>query len=130
MLGRRALRSRLMTAMATQLHGAAGAELTAFVGRARELAELLALAPTTRALTLCGAGGIGKSRLALRLLAELATGFADGAWFVELADLRQPDLVPARIAGVLGVVEEPGRPQLATLADAIRGRELLIALDT
>src|SRR6266851_3452574 len=116
--------------MQTLVKGTAGAELTAFVGRARELAELLTLAPKTRALTLCGAGGIGKSRLALRLLADLAPGFADGAWFVELADLRQPDLVPARIAAVLGLVEEPGRPQLATLADAIRHRELLIVLDT
>jgi predicted ATPase/DNA-binding CsgD family transcriptional regulator/tetratricopeptide (TPR) repeat protein len=115
--------------METLVKGTTGAELTAFVGRARELAALLRLVPTTRALTLFGAGGIGKSRLALRLLANLAPGFADGAWFVELADLHQPDLVPARIAAVLGVVEEPGRPQLATLADAIRHRELLIVLD-
>jgi predicted ATPase/DNA-binding CsgD family transcriptional regulator len=116
--------------MRSRVHGIAGAELTAFVGRERELRELRDAAATTRALTLCGAGGIGKTRLAVRLLGELAPGFADGAWFVDLADLRQADLVAARIAAVLGVIEEPGRPLLATLGDAIRARELLIVLDT
>jgi predicted ATPase len=52
----------------------------------------------TRALTLCGPGGIGKSRLALRVLAEAAAEFPDGAWLVELSDLRQPDLVVSRVA--------------------------------
>jgi predicted ATPase/DNA-binding CsgD family transcriptional regulator len=83
----------------------------------------------TRALTLCGAGGIGKTRLALRILAEVADDFADGAWFVELGDLRQPELVVSRIATTIGVGEEPGRPLLDTLADALRSRQLLLALD-
>ena len=84
---------------------------------------------STRALTLCGPGGIGKTRLALRLLASMAAGFPDGAWFVELADLQQPDLVISRVAAVLGVSEEPGRPLLETLADVLRRRRLLLALD-
>jgi predicted ATPase/tetratricopeptide (TPR) repeat protein len=84
---------------------------------------------STRALTLCGPGGIGKTRLALRLLAAVAAEFPDGAWFVELADLRQPDLVISRVAAVLGVSEEPGRPLLETLADVLRRRRLLLALD-
>ena len=83
-----------------------------------------------RALTLCGPAGIGKSRLALRLLALMEAEFPDGAWFVELADLRQPDLVVSRVAAVLGVSEEPGRPLLETLAEALRPRRLLLALDT
>src|SRR5262249_30905553 len=58
-----------------------------FVGRERELAELLRLVRVTRALTLCGAGGIGKTRLALRILAAAADEFPDGTWFVELGDL-------------------------------------------
>jgi predicted ATPase len=84
---------------------------------------------STRALTLCGPGGIGKTRLALRLLAAMAAEFPDGAWFVELADLRQPDLVISRVAAVLGVSEEPGRPLLETVADVLRRRRLLLALD-
>ena len=110
-------------------HGHAGEEATAFVGRERELRDLRRLAPVVRALTLCGAAGIGKTRLAIRLAAELADGFPDGAWFVELADLRQPDLVASRVASLLGVVEEPGRALAATLADALKPRRLLLVLD-
>jgi predicted ATPase/DNA-binding NarL/FixJ family response regulator len=115
--------------MESGVHGSAGEELSSFVGRERELAELRALVPAVRALTLAGTAGIGKTRLAVRLVAVLADDFEDGAWFVELADLRQPDLVAARIAAAVGVIEEPGRPLLATLADALRPREILIALD-
>src|SRR5580658_1958261 len=115
--------------MEPAIHGGAAAELNAFVGRGRELDELRALAADARALMLCGAGGIGKTRLAVRLLAELAPGYPDGTWLVELADLRQPDLVVSRIASVIGVTEEPGRPLLATLADALRSRQMLVCLD-
>jgi predicted ATPase/DNA-binding CsgD family transcriptional regulator len=82
-----------------------------------------------RVLTLCGAGGIGKTRLALRILAAVADQFPDGVWFVELADLRQPDLVVSRIAATMGITEEPGRGLLDTLADALRSRQMLLALD-
>ncbi len=84
---------------------------------------------STRALTLCGPGGIGKTRLALRLLTSMAAEFPDGAWFVELADLRQPDLVISRVAAVIGISEEPGRPLLETLGHALRPCRLLLALD-
>ena len=104
-------------------------EPNSFVGRERELDELRRLVYSTRALTLCGPGGIGKTRLALRLLASMMAEFPDGAWFVELADLQQPDLVISRVAAVLGVSEEPGRPLLETLADVLRRRRLLLALD-
>ncbi len=83
-----------------------------------------------RAVTLCGAGGIGKTRLALRILSGVtADEFPDGAWLIELGDLRQPDLVVSRVASVIGVGEEPGRPLLDTLADALTSRRLLLALD-
>jgi predicted ATPase/DNA-binding CsgD family transcriptional regulator len=111
------------------IHGDAGAEFNAFIGRERELGELRAIAAGTRALTLCGAGGIGKTRLATHLVADLSPGYADGAWLVELAELRQPDLVASKIASVIGVTEEPGRPLLATLADALRSRQMLLCLD-
>jgi len=104
-------------------------EQNSFVGRERELDKLQQLVGVTRALTLCGAGGIGKTRLALRMLAAVADDFPDGVWFVELGDLQQPDLVVARVASAVGVDEEPGRPLLETLADALRPRRLLLALD-
>jgi len=105
-------------------------EPNSFIGRERELSELSRLVYSTRALTLCGPGGIGKSRLALRLLAMMEAEFPDGAWLVELGELRQPDLVVSRVAAVVGVSEEPGRPLLETLAEALRPRRLLLALDT
>ncbi|MGO9297706.1 MAG: LuxR C-terminal-related transcriptional regulator [Streptosporangiaceae bacterium] len=115
--------------MSDQVHGNLGGEPSSFVGRTAELAELRRLAAGSRALTLCGAGGIGKTRLALRLLAVLAPGYPDGTWFVDLSDLREPDLVVSRIASVIGVAEEPGRLLLDTLADALRPRQVLLGLD-
>jgi predicted ATPase/DNA-binding CsgD family transcriptional regulator len=106
-----------------------GDEPDSFVGRERELDELRLLARDKRAVTLCGAGGIGKTRLVLRLLAALAPVFPDGAWFVELGDLRQPELVVSKVAATIGVAEEPGVPLLDTLADALRARRILLALD-
>jgi predicted ATPase/DNA-binding CsgD family transcriptional regulator len=104
-------------------------EPNTFVGRERELVELHRMLRRARALTLCGPGGIGKTRLALRLLATSAAEFPDGVWFVELADLQQADLVVSRIAAVIGITEEAGRPLLETLGDALRPRRLLLALD-
>ena len=100
-----------------------------FIGREREIAELRRMLRQARALTLCGPGGIGKTRLALRILSAAADEFPDGTWLVELADLRQPDLVTSRVAAWIGVSEEAGRPLLDTLADALRPRRLLLALD-
>jgi predicted ATPase/DNA-binding CsgD family transcriptional regulator len=104
-------------------------EPNSFIGREQELRELSGMLQATRALTLCGPGGIGKTRLALRVMAAASGGFAGGTWFVELADLRQPEMVVPRVAAVLGVTEEPGRPLLQTLTDALRPRQLLLALD-
>jgi predicted ATPase/DNA-binding CsgD family transcriptional regulator len=100
-----------------------------FVGRERELTELCELLGVTRALTLCGPGGIGKTRLALRVLHTVVAAFPDGGCFVDLGDLWQPDLVVSRVASALGVGEEPGRPLLDTLADAVAARRMLLVLD-
>ena len=104
-------------------------EPNSFIGRERELGELRWMLRHVRALTLCGPGGIGKTRLALRILAEAADEFPEGVCFVELADLRHPDQVASRVAAVTGVSEEAGRPLAETLADALRPRRLLLALD-
>jgi predicted ATPase/DNA-binding CsgD family transcriptional regulator len=104
-------------------------EPNSFVGREREVDELCRFVPMMRASTLCGTGGIGKTRLAQRLLAALADDFPDGAWFVELGDVRQPDMVVSRVASVIGVDEERGRPLVETLAEALRCRTMLLALD-
>src|SRR5258708_38418778 len=93
-------------------------EQNSFVGRERELAELRQVLRRARALTLCGPGGIGKTRLALRVLASVAGEFPDGVWFVELADLRQADQVASRIAAVIGITEAATRPLPGTLGPA------------
>ena len=106
------------------------AEPNSFVGRERDLAELARLLSDVRALTLCGPGGIGKTRLALRLACEVVPDFPDGAWLVELADTDDAALVARRVAVPFGVREEPDRPLVETLTAALRPRRLLLILDT
>ena len=105
-------------------------EPNSFVGRERDLADLGMLLADVRMLTLCGPGGVGKTRLAGRLASQLSERFGGGAWLVELADATDPALIAVRIAAVLGVREEPDRPVRETLADALRQRQLLLVLDT
>src|SRR6516162_11579656 len=90
-----------------QWPGNVPAELTSFVGRARELAEVRRLLAAVRVVTLTGPGGIGKSRLALRAAHKLGRYFPDGVWLAELAGLDGPDLVPYALARSLGVYEQP-----------------------
>ena len=104
-------------------------EFSSFVGRMSEISELRELMRAMRAVTLCGAGGIGKSRLALRLLAAISADFPDGFWFVELGEVRQAEHVIAQVAAAVGVHEEPGRPLLDTLADSLRYRRAVLVLD-
>src|ERR1700684_805747 len=112
-------------------HDPAGARAAAdsFVGRERELAGLRQLTATARVIALCGPAGIGKTRLLQQLVADVAADFAGGAVVVSLGDLRQPDLIAPRVAAAIGIAEEPGIPPAATLAEALRGRRLLLALD-
>jgi predicted ATPase/DNA-binding SARP family transcriptional activator len=110
-----------------------GAELplapNALIGRQRELAELRVLMerPGVRFVSLTGAGGSGKSRLALELARELEPTFANGAILVELASLSDPQLMLATTARALGL--DPGRDALTTLHDALHQREILLVLD-
>ena len=104
-------------------------DFSSFIGRNAEVGEVRALLRSARAVTLWGPGGIGKSRLALRLLSEVAGDYPDGSWFAELADLRRADDVVPTVASVIGVDEEPGRPLVTTLADALRDRQVILVLD-
>jgi predicted ATPase len=105
------------------------AQSASFVGRHRELAEVRDLVNSGRLVTLTGAGGSGKTRLALQVAAELLDGSGDGVWLVELAPVTSPDGVATAIAETLGAVSELGRPVLETLLDALAHQNILIVLD-
>ena len=104
------------------------AALTGLIGRVRELDEIEALLATSRLLTLTGAGGSGKTRLAQELTARAAPLYDDVAW-IELATLSDAALIAQFVAGVLGVNEEPGGPLLAAIAANLRDRRVLLVLD-
>jgi predicted ATPase/class 3 adenylate cyclase len=104
-------------------------QLTSFIGREQEVRELSSRLRTARLLTLTGAGGIGKTRLAIQVAAEVLAGFRDGVWLVELASIADPALVPPAVAAILGVREQLGRPLADTLSDYLRPRAALLVLD-
>jgi predicted ATPase/class 3 adenylate cyclase/DNA-binding CsgD family transcriptional regulator len=104
-------------------------QLTTFVGRAEELALLRGAMAETRLLTLTGAGGAGKTRLALQLAADLLERFPDGVWWVDLAPVSDPHLVAEALAGVLGVRPLPGMTMLDACANYLSSARALLALD-
>jgi predicted ATPase/DNA-binding CsgD family transcriptional regulator len=105
------------------------AQTALFIGRRREIAEIKRLLSQSRLLTLTGTGGTGKTRLALKVAAEIAETFADGICFVDLAPLSNHALVVKAIAGALGVLENAREPLLDTLKRALAEREMLLLID-
>jgi predicted ATPase/class 3 adenylate cyclase len=105
------------------------AQFTSFIGRSRQLAEIRSLRTTNRLVTLTGSGGAGKTRLALQAAADDVDDSGSEVWLVELAPVRETELVVARTAEAVGVREEPGRPLLGVLVDALRTRRALLVLD-
>jgi predicted ATPase/class 3 adenylate cyclase/DNA-binding CsgD family transcriptional regulator len=105
------------------------AQLTTFIGRHDELAEISKLLHENRLLTLTGAGGCGKTRLALQCAAEASERFVDGTWFCNFGPVGDAQLVPATIASALGIHEEPNRPFVETIASRLTGRRTLLLLD-
>jgi len=107
------------------------ATLTPFVGRQAELEQVRQLLadPVYRLLTLTGAGGVGKTRLALQVADELQGNYPQGAWLVELASLSDPKLVPQTVAAAFDLRPDRDRPILTVLVDSLRGRNLLLVLD-
>ena len=105
-------------------------ELSSFVGRERQIAEVKRLLlGGNRLLTLTGPGGCGKTRLALAVAFEVMEGFEGGVWLVELASLSDPDLVPQAVASTLGVREAQDRPLIETLSARLGSRKMLLVLD-
>jgi predicted ATPase/DNA-binding NarL/FixJ family response regulator len=104
-------------------------DLTSFVGRRRELSTAKRLLGESRLVTLTGAGGVGKTRLALRLASQLERAFEDGIWLVDLATLTDPGLVAQRVARALGLRDDSNRWSVAVLADYLADRQLILVMD-
>jgi predicted ATPase/class 3 adenylate cyclase len=104
-------------------------QLTRFIGREPEMAAVRGLLESERLVTLTGTGGAGKTRLALQVAADALDGYADGTWFVELAAIADPLLVPRVVASAVGVREQHGRPIVDTLVDQLAPRTTLLVLD-
>lgn len=104
-------------------------QLTSFVGREQETREVMQLLRTTRLLTLTGAGGCGKTRLALQAAAEVLEDYVDGVWFIDLAPVNDASLIPQMVARVLNVKEEPGCSLNQTIREFLNDKSILLVFD-
>ena len=118
-----------MTAAATAGRGNLPAELTSFIGRRREVQEVKAALGVARMVTLVGPGGVGKTRLALRSATDLGRGVRDGVWLVELAGLRDPELVTKAVMTSLGLRDESSQWPVSRLIEYVASKQLLLVLD-
>ena len=112
-------------------HGAGNLppERTSFVGRARDVADISQLVHDRRLVTLSGAGGVGKTRLALRVAQAVQSQYRDGVWLVPMAALDDAELVPQAVARVLGVAELPGQPLIQSVVAELVERNVLLIFD-
>src|SRR6266496_4754663 len=104
-------------------------QLTSFIGRERELSEVRHLVSTSRLVTLTGAGGCGKTRLALRVATDLSSHVEDGVWWIELAVLHDSTLIPQAVLQTLGLPESPNRAAVDLLTDYFQSKHALLILD-
>ena len=105
------------------------AQLTSFIGREKQLDEVSRLLLENRLVTLTGAGGAGKTRLAVEAAAALSEAFTDGVWWVDLAAIADPSVVSITVARTLGLPDQPGRSPLETVQRFVGDRETLLLLD-
>ncbi|GAB2451055.1 hypothetical protein GCM10027187_18800 [Streptosporangium sandarakinum] len=103
--------------------------LTSFIGRVSERAQLTGMTKTHRQVTAVGPGGVGKTRLALAVAAEVSGEYADGVWFVDLVPVTDPGLIATAVAGALGLGEQPGRDMTESVFAALADRHALLVLD-
>ncbi|WP_077081907.1 helix-turn-helix transcriptional regulator [Mycobacterium numidiamassiliense] len=104
-------------------------QLSSFVGRSADLTQVGELLAGNRLVTLTGAGGVGKTRLATQVAGQLAGEFADGAWYVDLAPITDPAVVPTAVARAFGLPDQPGRSTTDTIARFVADRQMLVVLD-
>src|SRR5437588_7927347 len=111
------------------LVGSLPAEVTVFVGRHRQVAEVKRLLSASRLVTLTGVGGVGKSRLALHVAHEMRREFPDGVWLVELAKVHEPSLLSHAVVDALELQDQSARDPAAVLAEHVADKRLLLVLD-
>ncbi len=104
-------------------------QLTSFIGREKEITEVKQELEAHRLVTLTGSGGTGKTRLSLQVAADLLETFDHGAWFIELAPLTDPDLIPQTILSNIGISEQPNKTPLEILKEYLHEKKVLIVLD-
>jgi predicted ATPase/class 3 adenylate cyclase/DNA-binding NarL/FixJ family response regulator len=105
------------------------AQLTSFVGRGAQISDVQQMVTDNRLVTLTGAGGVGKTRLAVRVATEAALEFGDGVWFVDLAAITDPVVGPVVVARTLGLPDQPGRSTMDIVLRFVRDRKMLLVLD-
>jgi predicted ATPase len=112
-----------------RLPGNLPVSVDAFIARERELAEVVALFGSARLVTLTGAGGTGKTRLATEAAQRLRASFRDGAWLAELAPVTHAEAVPYMLADLISAVQQPGKTIVQSVVDSLRHRAMLLVLD-
>jgi predicted ATPase/class 3 adenylate cyclase/DNA-binding CsgD family transcriptional regulator len=104
-------------------------QLTSFVGRQAEIENVCQALADSQLVTLTGAGGVGKTRLAVQIATQAADEYGDGVWFVDLAPITDPDVVPVAVMRALGLSDQPGRSIMDALLSFIGERRMLVVLD-
>jgi predicted ATPase/class 3 adenylate cyclase len=104
-------------------------QLTSFIGRENEIAEVKQELESHRLVTLTGSGGTGKTRLSLQVAVDLLEKFEHGVWFIELAPLTDPDLIPQTVLSTIGIQEQQGKTPLDVLKEYLHEKQLLLVLD-
>ncbi|MQY31860.1 protein kinase domain-containing protein [Nocardia aurantia] len=110
-------------------HGATPLDLTSFVDRRSEMAEAKRLLASSRLVTLAGIGGVGKTRLALRVASAVRRDFADGTWWIDLADVSDPSLLVGIVAATLGLPDESTRTMSEVVVEFLAARQALVVID-
>ncbi len=104
-------------------------QFTSFIGRSAEIRTVRKMLTDKRLVTLTGAGGVGKTRLAVQVADQMDSEFEDGVWYVDLAPITDPEVVPVAVTRALGLPDQAGRSTMDTLTHVIAGRRMLIVLD-